>query len=77
MDPVARACEDYFYNFDPQVDVPLGAAEVLCSGLMSPALIDLVCLRRDDRSEICALVPRVFAELGRVFRSGPAVAFAR
>jgi hypothetical protein len=44
---------------------------------MALALIDLVRLRRDDRSEICALVPQVFAGLGRVFRSGPAVAFAR
>jgi hypothetical protein len=77
MDALARACEDYFYNFDPQVDMPLAAAEALGVGLLSPALIDLACLRRDDRSEICALVPQVFAELGRAFPSGPAAAFTR
>ncbi|WP_091028952.1 hypothetical protein [Glycomyces harbinensis] len=77
MDALARACEDYFYDFDPWMDVPLAAAESLSAGLMSQALIDLACLRRDDRSEICALVPQVFAELGRAFPSGPAAAFAR
>ncbi len=77
MDALARACEDYFYNFDPGADVPLAAAEALSAGLMSPALIDLACLRRDDRSEICTLVPQVYAELGRVFPARPAAAFAR
>jgi hypothetical protein len=77
MDALVRACEDYFYNLDPRVDVPVVAAEALGAGLVSPALIDLACLRCDDRSEICTLVPQVFAELGRAFPSGPAAAFAR
>jgi hypothetical protein len=61
---LVRACEDYFYNFDPWVDVPVAAAEVLGEGLMSPALIDLACLRHNDRFEICTLIPQVFSELG-------------
>lgn len=48
MDVLVRACVDYFYDFDPGVNVPVAAAEALGEGLMSPALIDLAGMRRDD-----------------------------
>ncbi len=77
MDALARAAEDFLYDFEPRADVPLAAAEALAEGMLSPALIDLACLRRDDRSEIHTLIPQLFNELGRPLPSRPAAAFAR
>jgi hypothetical protein len=77
VDALRRACEDVLYGFDPSVDVPLAAAEVLGEGLMSSALVELACLRRDDLPEIRVLIPAVFTEFGYPLPSAPAAAFAR
>ncbi|MCC3765164.1 hypothetical protein K3N28_19075 [Glycomyces sp. TRM65418] len=70
-------CEDHYYDFDPRADVPVAAAHALSEDLMLPALVDLACLRHEDRAEIRTLIPQLFTEAGRPLPSKAAAAFAR
>jgi hypothetical protein len=61
---LVRVFEDFVYDFDSGVDVPMEAAHALVRGLDSPALVDLAGLNREERLEIRDLISAVAEQLG-------------
>ncbi|MBO3733712.1 hypothetical protein [Glycomyces niveus] len=64
MQRLVRVFEDFVYDFDGGVDVPMEAAHALARGLDTPALAELAGLDRSQTRDIRDLIPVVAEQLG-------------
>ncbi|THV41990.1 hypothetical protein [Glycomyces buryatensis] len=64
MQQLVRVFEDFVYDFDGGVDVPMEAAHALARGLDTPALVELAGLDRSQTRDIRDLIPVVAGQLG-------------
>lgn len=72
-----RALEDYLYDLNPDLDLPLEAAHALIRGLDSQALRELAGQSPDAIYEVRELVPSVIEELQLALTSLPEATFDR
>ena len=77
VEQLKRALEDYVYNLDPKLDLPMAAAHALIRGLDSQALRELAGQTRDATYEVRELVPSVIEELEVEVSALPQTVFAR
>jgi hypothetical protein len=63
VETLRRALEDYLYELDAALDLPMVAAHALARGIDSQALAELASLSKDAAYEIRDLVPTVVEEL--------------
>ncbi|HEU5128418.1 MAG TPA: hypothetical protein VFU12_10555 [Glycomyces sp.] len=69
--------EDYLYDLDPNLDLPMEAAHALARGLDSRALRELAGQARDATYEVREVVPSVIEELEIGLSDLPEAVFAR
>ncbi|WP_157930622.1 hypothetical protein [Glycomyces xiaoerkulensis] len=77
MEQLKRALEDYLYDLDSDLDLPLEAAHALARGLDSQALRELAGQASDATCEVRELVPSVIEELEVDLSDLPEAVFTR